>query len=98
MNLEGWRNEIDEIDAEILRLLENRAQIVAEIGKAKAKAGIPILNEERERQILRRVSNAANEVLSAESAVCVFSCIINESKRIQSEIVSETVAQSAKVC
>ncbi|MBC7796953.1 MAG: chorismate mutase [Pyrinomonadaceae bacterium] len=98
MNLNGWRNEIDEIDNEILRLLENRARIVTEIGRAKAAIGLPIVDEQREQAILQRVANATNKTLTAESANCVFQCIITESRRIQTEIIGEIKSQSAEIC
>lgn len=93
MDLSDWRNEIDAIDAEVLRLLVRRAEIVAEIGKRKAIAKMPVIDEDRERQILSRISLDADSVLSTESAHCVFRCIIEESRRIQAEIVSSSKFQ-----
>lgn len=91
MNLSNWRNEIDEIDREMLRLLGRRAEIVAEIGRAKAGTGMPVIDKKREREILRRVENNCHAVLSAESARCVFRCIIKESRRIQAKIIEHAI-------
>ncbi len=74
-----------------MNLLKRRAEIVAEIGKRKAQKGIPVVDRERERQILRRIENDPHTVLSTEAAHCVFRCIIKESRRIQAAIIEQTV-------
>ena len=91
MDFSDWRSEIDAIDGEIMKLLKRRAQIVAEIGKAKAQKGMPVVDKERERQILSRIENDSHSVLSAEAAQCVFRCIIKESRRIQAEFIEQRV-------
>lgn len=91
MNFSDWRHEIDGIDQEIMSLLKRRAEIVAEIGRAKAQQGMPVVDRERERQILRRIENDCHAVLSAEAAQCVFRCIIKESRRIQAAIIEQKV-------
>lgn len=91
MDLSDWRNEIDAIDREILRLLQKRAAIVAKIGAVKAARNLPVVDEAREAEILNRVSASADAVLSTESAQCVFRCIIEESRRIQTEIAAEQI-------
>lgn len=48
MNLSDWRNEIDGIDADVLRLLERRAAVVSKIGRLKARLNLPLIDEERE--------------------------------------------------
>ena len=90
MSLENWRNEIDSIDAEILDLLQKRITIVREIGKVKARAGIPMIDEERERIIINRVLNRRKEPLSVEAVNCVFNCVIQESRRVQIAELIET--------
>lgn len=89
MDLSEWRSEIDAIDAEVLRLLKRRAEVVAKIGKAKAEHNLPVIDERREQQILSRIKLNGDSVLSTESAHCVFRCIIEESRRIQAEIVEK---------
>lgn len=83
MSLEDWRNEIDEIDMEILNLLQKRINVVERIGKVKTKAGLPLIDKAREKFIINRVVNNCREPLSAESVNCVFNCIIQESRRVQ---------------
>jgi len=51
MKLEECRQEIDAVDAQIVNLLNNRAEIVKNFGTLKAKANLPIVDLERESQI-----------------------------------------------
>jgi len=53
--LDELRKQIDEIDAELVRLLNERARVVVEIGKLKNKAGGQIYAPDREKQILEKV-------------------------------------------
>jgi chorismate mutase len=87
MDLSDWRSEIDRIDEQVLDLLNRRAEIVREIGRVKAEKGLPVADEERERQILSRINSKANSALSARAAACIFQCIIEESRRIQLETI-----------
>lgn len=53
------RREIDSIDAQIVALLDRRAENALRIGSLKKEAGIPSpLDRPREEEVLRRVSNA----------------------------------------
>ena len=54
MSLEDLRNRIDEIDYELVRLLNERAQVVVEVGKLKSKTDGPIYAPDREKQFLYR--------------------------------------------
>lgn len=54
--IEKFRGEIDTIDAEMLRLLNERAEIVLEIGKAKRSGNMQFYSPERERAILERLT------------------------------------------
>lgn len=52
MEIEHWRQEIDRIDQEILRLLNQRAKCALEIGRIKRSKGKPICDPEREEELL----------------------------------------------
>jgi monofunctional chorismate mutase len=53
MKLLELRNRIDEIDKDILRLLELRFQVVKEIGACKKANNLPILDANREKEVLQ---------------------------------------------
>ena len=49
------RDRIDELDLGILRLVEQRGRVVEEILALKRSSGMPVLDEDRERQLLGRL-------------------------------------------
>jgi chorismate mutase len=85
MKLEDWRTEIDEIDAEIVSLLIRRARIAKKIGVLKAKAGLPIVDAQREDEILRRILKNNGPVLPDEAMIRIYRKILHESRQIQIE-------------
>jgi chorismate mutase len=49
------RKHLDEIDQQIVALLNQRARIVAEVGKIKQEAHLPVADPAREQQILDHI-------------------------------------------
>jgi chorismate mutase-like protein len=80
--LGDWRQEIDTLDAEILRLLNQRARIACELGAIKVASGLPAYDGRREQQVLDRVCAGNQGPLSGESVTRIFRSIIRESRRI----------------
>lgn len=85
MKLEDWRIEIDLIDEEIVRLVNQRAKIAQKIGVLKASAGLSVVDAEREDAILRNVVTKNKGVLKNEAILRIFRGIIRESRQIQVE-------------
>jgi chorismate mutase/prephenate dehydratase len=52
MDLQDYRKQIDAIDNDLLRLFKERMDIVRQIALYKKEHGLPVLNAEREREIL----------------------------------------------
>jgi monofunctional chorismate mutase len=87
MNLDEYRKEIDEIDAEIIALLNRRAEAARNIGLIKSSAGLPILDRTREIEILERIA-AENDGLFEDQALArIYGEILIESRRVQSEAI-----------
>ncbi len=59
-SLQELRRKIDAIDTRLVRLLNERARLVVEVGKTKRADGTPIYAPHREAEVLRKVL-AANE-------------------------------------
>ena len=72
MELDKLREEIDQIDRELLSLFCRRMEVVAQVGQYKKERGLPVLNQGREDAILARaraqvppdMGDAACELLS----------------------------------
>ena len=60
MSLEDSRKRIDELDAKLVELLNERARVVVEIGKLKSKADTPIYAPDREKAVFERIIKANN--------------------------------------
>jgi chorismate mutase/prephenate dehydratase len=71
------RQAIDALDDELLRLLNERARLVTEVGAIKAQLKQPFYVPERERQILERLAQANSGPFPTEALRPVFSEIIS---------------------
>ena len=81
--IEDRRAEIDKIDAQLLRLLNRRAQLAIEIGRLKRDAGLPLCAPTRERDVLGRVAQANAGPLDDSAVERFFQLVIRESRRIE---------------
>jgi len=80
------RRRIDAIDDEILRLLNERAQVVLEVGKVKQNRQAPLHVPEREAAILKRLLDANPGPFPAPAVVGVFKEIISASLNLEGPI------------
>lgn len=77
------REEIDRLDAELVRLLNRRAEVVLELAKLKHGMGWNICDPDRERQVLAQIAGS-NSGPFDESGLCrIFRRIIFESRRME---------------
>lgn len=60
--LSDWRDQIDEIDAQVLELLAKRRHIVLEIGEYKRERGLPPLDAKRWEQVLQSKMTLAKDL------------------------------------
>jgi chorismate mutase/prephenate dehydratase len=58
MSLEELRKRIDEIDYQLVKLLNERARVVVEIGKLKNKTDKPVYAPDREKDVFARIIKA----------------------------------------
>jgi len=55
-DLSAFRRRIDELDSQIVRLLNERARVVVDIGRTKRNANAPIYDSDREQDVLSRIA------------------------------------------
>ena len=65
MDLKDYRNEIDKIDSELVRLFQERMDIAAHIAEYKKEHNLPILQPAREREKLMELSGQCREDLQS---------------------------------
>jgi len=58
-SLAAFRQEIDRLDDRILELLKARVNIAKKIAKVKSDKGLPIRDEQRERELLTKIGSKA---------------------------------------
>ena len=85
MDLDDWREKIDEFNKQILDLLNQRAQCALEAGKLKQAAGQPLRAPDRETAILNQIRQMNDGPLSDEAAQRIFRQIIDESLRLEQD-------------
>lgn len=71
-DLEALRQRIDEIDRRLVALLNERAQVVVEVGRYKRDKGVPIYAPHRESAVLKRALGASKGPLPARTIEAVF--------------------------
>jgi chorismate mutase len=78
------RDEIEQIDRQIIALLSRRLTLGRRTGELKRLAGLPILDPTREAAVIRRVTGEARDVgLPPEPIREVFWQIVGMSRRAQ---------------
>ncbi|GAB4173208.1 MAG: hypothetical protein Tsb0017_21560 [Geothermobacteraceae bacterium] len=83
MDFDQIREEIDQLDAELLRIFNRRAQLALDIGALKKERGLPIYDPEREKRILERVTRDNPGPLSDAAIVRLFERVIDESRSLE---------------
>jgi chorismate mutase/prephenate dehydratase len=85
-NLQHLRTQIDKLDLQILKLVNERAGVAAEIGKHKADAGEEVFSPNREREIIQnllQVNEKHGGPLAGLAVEAVFREIVSGSRALQ---------------
>jgi chorismate mutase len=82
-DLHRWRQQIDQLDTELLRLLNQRASMACELASIKKSSGLAVYDGRREQQILDRLCSQNSGPLDAEGLISIFRCIIRESRKLE---------------
>lgn len=84
--IDDWRRQIDALDAEMLRLLSQRAEIVREIARLKREQNAPVRDSERERELIGGLCRSNTGPLDDQAIGAIFRIIIDESRRTQTSL------------
>ena len=85
MNLDIIRQEIDQIDDQIVKLLEERMHLVEGVVAYKKASGKPILDTKREEIIFEKIKNRVEDKRYQETIVATFSDILKRSRDYQDQ-------------
>ena len=81
--LDQRRGQIDILDTELLRLLNQRARMAGDLASIKKSSGLPVYDSRREQQILERICHENSGPLDSQGLISIFRCIIRESRKIE---------------
>ena len=85
MDLDRIRQEIDQIDDQIVKLLEERMNLVEGVVAYKKAWGKPILDTKREAVIFEKVRNRVEDKRYQETIVATFLDILKRSRDYQDQ-------------
>jgi len=89
LDIDSLRNDIDQIDGQILELVVRRISLVRAIGEYKRVRGLPVYDAERERAVIQRLMQAAPEGFDSQVVRRVFERIIDESRGVEQHFVGQ---------
>lgn len=81
-DLEQLREEIDQIDQQMVELFKARMEAAGQVAAYKKEHGLPVLDAGRERTLLNKVSQQAGEEL-ADYAQSVYRTLLSASRSYQ---------------
>ena len=85
----SWRDRIDSIDLELVKLLNKRAHCAEEIGKLKTELGIEAFSPKREKEVMKNIASANRGPLSVKAVKGLFEHIIDESRSVERKRMTE---------
>jgi chorismate mutase len=90
MTLDELRQDIDRVDEVLVRLLNERARRVCEIGRLKKAQGVEVYQPDREKEVLKHVREVACEgPLGPDAIARLFERIIDEARRLERRVMHE---------
>ena len=81
--IEKAREDIDRIDGDLVRLLNERAEQVRIIGNAKHRLGEPVYQPQREEEVFERVIAANPGPLDDGAIRRLFERVVDEARRLE---------------
>ena len=86
MPLDDIRKKIDDLDSKLLELLNQRADLVHEVGEIKKKDGIEIYAPEREESLLKSLVQKSQGRLSETSIRSIYREIMSAALSLEQDL------------
>ena len=87
-DLQSLRRDIDAIDRQLVELFKQRMDVTRRVGEYKREQGIPVLDQERERQVLQNKGELAGEELRP-AVITLFQTVMALSRRQQRDLMGQ---------
>lgn len=85
LDLNHIRKDIDQIDHDLVQLLERRMACVSQIIAYKREHHLPILDNTREQEVLKKVDNLISNQDYRETILATFDDIMARSRAFQAQ-------------
>ncbi len=95
-NIEELRSQIDSIDNELVPLFVKRMGVAADIAALKKESGKAVLDPQRERQLLAKVSELAGEDMESQTRI-LYNLLLSLSRSYQSHLLGFDTELAAKI-
>ncbi len=89
MDLSELREEIDEIDSQIVDLYEKRMEVSSKVADYKIETGKKVFDKEREKQKIQKVKSLTHSEFNSTGVEELFSQIMSMSRKLQYAKLSE---------
>lgn len=88
MSLGKFRDEIDEIDSQLLELFQKRMDVVKQVAEYKLKEDQPVLHPDREKEIITKRTNQAKEEYK-EYVQPFYENMMSLSRKLQEKLIKD---------
>ncbi len=83
MGINTWRETIDQLDEQIVRLISERAAAARSIGELKRDADLPVYEPQRERDVMAHVAACNPGPLTEAEIVDIYQRIMDVMRTLQ---------------
>jgi chorismate mutase-like protein len=96
--LAQFREKIDAIDSQLLKLLNERATLAREVGRIKNRDGLPIYAPDREMSLLRGLIERSEGPLSATAIRAIYREIMSAALALEKDVVIACFGSEGGAC
>lgn len=88
MELEELRQQIDAVDRRLVQDIKERMNVAAEIGRYKREHGIPVMDSKREREVLHKIVEMADDPMLSSYYKVLYSLLFELSRSYQNKLIN----------
>ena len=86
-DLNVFRNKIDEIDDNIVKLLLDRFAVIKNVAEYKKEHGLEIYQKDREAEVLNKIAGKIDNPEYTEYILDIYKTVLDTSKKSQQKII-----------
>ena len=86
LQVQRLRDQLDEVDRDMVRALNERARLVQELAILKREVGVPLFDPKREEEILQRIAEENPGPIYDSTMREIFETIMHRIRDIESEV------------